>query len=35
MTALPGWTPGAHPVVGWNVPDIVAAVQALTAKGGD
>jgi catechol 2,3-dioxygenase-like lactoylglutathione lyase family enzyme len=33
MTALPGWTPGAHPVVGWNVPDIVAAVQALTAKG--
>ncbi|RYF94752.1 MAG: VOC family protein [Caulobacteraceae bacterium] len=33
MTALPGWTPGAHPVVGWNVDDIVAAVQALTAKG--
>ena len=33
MTALPGWKPAAHPVVGWNVPDIVAAVQALTAKG--
>jgi catechol 2,3-dioxygenase-like lactoylglutathione lyase family enzyme len=33
MTALPGFTPAGHPVVGWNVPDIVAAVQALTAKG--
>ncbi len=33
MTALPGWTPGAHPVIGWNVPDIVATVQALTGKG--
>ena len=33
MTALPGWKPAAHPVVGWNVPDIVTAVQALTAKG--
>jgi catechol 2,3-dioxygenase-like lactoylglutathione lyase family enzyme len=33
MTALPGFTPAAHPVVGWNVTDIVAAVGALTAKG--
>jgi hypothetical protein len=33
MTALPGFTPAGHPVVGWNVPDIVAAVRALTAKG--
>lgn len=33
LTALPGYAPTGHPVVGWNVADIVAAVQALTAKG--
>lgn len=33
LTALPGYTPTGHPVVGWNVADIVAAVRALTDKG--
>ena len=33
MTALPGYAAGAHPVLGWNVADISAAVTALTGKG--
>lgn len=33
ITEIPDWTAGAHPALGWDVPDIVAAVEALTAKG--
>ena len=33
ITALPDWTPHAHPVFGWNVPDIRAAVRSLQARG--
>jgi predicted enzyme related to lactoylglutathione lyase len=33
MTAMPDWKAGAHPVLGWNVPDIVATVNALRARG--
>lgn len=33
MTVLPGYEAGAHPVLGWNVADIVAAVTALGDRG--
>lgn len=33
MTAVPDWKAGPHPVLGWDVPDIAAAVRALTARG--
>lgn len=33
LTALPGWTPGAHPVVGLEVADLRAAVARLKARG--
>jgi predicted enzyme related to lactoylglutathione lyase len=33
MTALPGWSPTPHPVLGWNVPDIAGVVQTLRARG--
>lgn len=33
LTPMPDWTPGPHPVIGWEVPDIDAAVVGLNAKG--
>lgn len=33
LTAIPNWTPGPHPVIGWEVHDIEAAVAGLNAKG--
>jgi catechol 2,3-dioxygenase-like lactoylglutathione lyase family enzyme len=33
MTAMPDHKPHAHPVLGWNVPDIRAAARALHGKG--
>lgn len=33
ITEVPDHTPSPHPVLGWEVPDIEAAVDALTAKG--
>jgi catechol 2,3-dioxygenase-like lactoylglutathione lyase family enzyme len=33
LTALPDYKAGAHPVFGWNVGDIVAAVTALRDRG--
>jgi catechol 2,3-dioxygenase-like lactoylglutathione lyase family enzyme len=33
MTVLPGFTASPHPVLGWNVEDIVAGVEALAARG--
>lgn len=33
LTAIPDWTPGPHPVIGWEVSDIDAAVAGLNAKG--
>jgi catechol 2,3-dioxygenase-like lactoylglutathione lyase family enzyme len=33
ITEIPDWTPHAHPVLGWQVSDIVATVKALSAKG--
>ena len=33
ITEVPDFAPSAHPVLGWQVPDIVATVEALTAKG--
>jgi catechol 2,3-dioxygenase-like lactoylglutathione lyase family enzyme len=33
MTVVPDRTPSPHPVLGWNVPDIRAAVEALSARG--
>ena len=33
MTLLPGWAATPHPVLGWNVPDIVTSVAALRARG--
>ena len=33
LTEVPGHAPSAHPVLGWEVPDIEAAVRALDAKG--
>ena len=33
MTALPDHKPAGHPVLGWQVEDIVDAAEALAAKG--
>lgn len=33
LTAVPDFEPGAHPVLGWKVDDIVAAARALAARG--
>jgi catechol 2,3-dioxygenase-like lactoylglutathione lyase family enzyme len=33
LTEVPGYSAPLHPVLGWEVPDIEAAVSALTAKG--
>ena len=33
MTAMPNHRAHPHPVLGWNVPDIVATVNALRARG--
>jgi catechol 2,3-dioxygenase-like lactoylglutathione lyase family enzyme len=33
ITEIPDWTPTAHPVLGWNVDDIVATIKALKGKG--
>jgi catechol 2,3-dioxygenase-like lactoylglutathione lyase family enzyme len=33
LTDLPGHQPQGHTVLGWNVPDIRAAVRELAAKG--
>ena len=33
LTAVPGFTPGPHPALGWAVADLPAAMAALRAKG--
>lgn len=33
ITEVPGQTPAAHPVLGWQVADIVATVTALRDRG--
>jgi predicted enzyme related to lactoylglutathione lyase len=33
LTALPGWSPTPHPVLGWNVPDIAAVAKTLRDRG--
>ncbi|WP_198574498.1 VOC family protein [Caulobacter hibisci] len=33
LTALPDFKAGAHPVFGWHVPDIAAAVRTLRERG--
>jgi catechol 2,3-dioxygenase-like lactoylglutathione lyase family enzyme len=33
ITTLPDFAPSPHPVLGWNVADIVATVRALAAGG--
>ncbi len=33
VTEVPGHLASAHPVLGWQVPDIAATVRALAAKG--
>lgn len=33
VTEVPGHTPSAHPVLGWQVADIVATVTELGARG--
>lgn len=33
LTEVPDYVAGAHPVLGWQVADIAATVEALTAKG--
>ena len=33
MTVMPDHKAGAHPVLGWNVPDIAAAARALAGRG--
>lgn len=33
LTTVEGYQPHAHTVIGWQVPDIVAAVHELSAKG--
>ena len=35
MTVMPDYKAGAHPVLGWDVDDIAAAVQALRDRGID
>lgn len=33
LTVMPDFKGGAHPALGWNVPDIAAAVRALRERG--
>jgi catechol 2,3-dioxygenase-like lactoylglutathione lyase family enzyme len=33
ITEIPGFVAGAHPVLGWMVPDIAETVKGLTARG--
>jgi hypothetical protein len=33
VTVLPDFTAHSHPVLGWNVPDIVAAARLLRERG--
>lgn len=33
MTVMPDYQASAHPVLGWNVKDIVSAVEALRERG--
>ena len=33
MTVMPQWQANAHPVLGWNVPDIVATATSLRDRG--
>lgn len=33
ITEVPGHTPAAHPVLGWQVDDITATVMALRGRG--
>jgi catechol 2,3-dioxygenase-like lactoylglutathione lyase family enzyme len=33
LTEIPDYTPPVHPVLGWQVADMAAAVAALTANG--
>jgi len=33
LTEVPGYTTQGHPVLGWEVPDMAAAVAALTGRG--
>ena len=33
ITQIDGYTAGQHPVLGWEVPDIAAAIRGLVAKG--
>src|SRR3712207_2757109 len=33
LTEVPGYTATGHPVLGWDVPDIGAAVDGLAARG--
>ncbi|MFN7055022.1 VOC family protein [Hyphomonas sp.] len=33
LTDIEGHTPGPHTVLGWNVPDIEAAMASLAARG--
>ncbi len=33
LTEVPSHTPAPHPVLGWEVPDMIAAVDALAARG--
>lgn len=33
LTPMPGHTPSEHPVLGWKVPDIAAAVNGLADSG--
>ena len=33
MTPMPDFQPHAHPVLGWDVPDIAAAVRRLKERG--
>jgi len=33
LTEVPGYTTQGHPVLGWEVPDMAAAVAALAGKG--
>lgn len=35
LTTVPGYKPHPHTVLGWEVPDVVATVQGLKAKGVD